>query len=422
METKRFIGNDLPRLYERVRRELGPDALVVRTRSLLREGAEPLVELIAAPPQAGADLALDLHWTMVDGALGRLQIARPHATIGDLEDLVVRDAEAVPQSSLVSPGSLRPQTPGSAQWPPAAPPTETAHSHRRSFADLDGIDDLAPPPHEWAVRPRPTPPPTPDEPPLASAQRRHHRPDIAAALRAAGLSAAAADTVAREHPRERSAANALAAGLRAADARYPEEGETALITVQGPPGAGRTTALLRLALDCADSGRETLLVAADTARAAGRDQVHPYAEAAGLPVADAATAAALRSTVARARRGACLFADVPAGLLAPVPPRSAAGYAYLALPAHWQDGPLRTVLAGLDGQALAGAILTFTDFATDLSPVLSLLIEARLGLAFLSSGRDVSTGVETADPFALANMVAGAQPREGADAKLAATA
>lgn len=422
METKRFIGNDLPRLYERVRREFGPDALVVRTRSLLREGAEPLIELIAAPPAGGGDLALDLQWTMVDGALGRLQIARPHATVGDLEDLVVREAEPVGHASLpFSLDNQRGPTGGPAPRPPASAPHPTAE---RRFGGLDEIEDLAPPPHDWAVRPRPAPPPLEADgealPP--SAHRRHRRADVAAALRAAGFSAEAAEAVAREHPTERSAVHALAAFLGGAEARYPEDGKTALITVQGPPAAGRTTALLRLALDCADSGRETHLLAADTARAAGREQVHAYARAAGLPVADAANASALRAAVARARRGACLFADVPAGLVPPVVPRGAVAYTYLALPAHWQGGALRTILAGFDSAGLAGAIITFGDLSTDLSPVLSLLIEARLGVAFLSSGRDVSTGVEAADPFALATSAAGVQRREGADAELAASA
>ncbi|MGE5594403.1 MAG: hypothetical protein ACM3S1_00040, partial [Hyphomicrobiales bacterium] len=102
METKRFIGNDMRRLYERVRDEFGPDAIIVRTRSLLREGAEPLIELVAAPPPAEPELALDLQWKMVDGALGRLQIARPQATIGDLEDLAAREARPVAELAAPS--------------------------------------------------------------------------------------------------------------------------------------------------------------------------------------------------------------------------------------------------------------------------------------------------------------------------------
>ena len=56
METKRFIGNDMTRLYEKVRREFGSDAVIVRTRTLLRDGAEPLIEIVAAPPNAGEEV------------------------------------------------------------------------------------------------------------------------------------------------------------------------------------------------------------------------------------------------------------------------------------------------------------------------------------------------------------------------------
>ena len=56
MEPKRFIGNDMTRLYEKVRREFGPDAVIVRTRTLLRDGADPLIEILAAPPEAEKEL------------------------------------------------------------------------------------------------------------------------------------------------------------------------------------------------------------------------------------------------------------------------------------------------------------------------------------------------------------------------------
>ncbi len=114
METKRFIGNDMPRIYARVKREFGPDAVIVRTRSLLREGAEPLIEVLAAPPEAEAELSFELQKAMIDGALAHVQGTAGGVTVGELEDLVSREREldermrrqgAPPAPSVASDGS-----------------------------------------------------------------------------------------------------------------------------------------------------------------------------------------------------------------------------------------------------------------------------------------------------------------------------
>lgn len=63
----------MPRIYARVKKEFGPDAVIVRTRSLLREGAEPLIEVLAGLPEGEAELAFDLQRVLIDGALDRAQ-------------------------------------------------------------------------------------------------------------------------------------------------------------------------------------------------------------------------------------------------------------------------------------------------------------------------------------------------------------
>jgi flagellar biosynthesis GTPase FlhF len=67
-------------------------------------------------------------------------------------------------------------------------------------------------------------------------------------------------------------------------------------------------------------------------------------------------------------------------------------------------------------------VLTFTDLATDLSPALSLVVTACLGVAFLSSGRDVSAGIALADPAVLASGIFNTRSRESTDGRLVATA
>lgn len=428
METKRFIGNDMTRIYDRIRREFGQDAVIVRTRSLLRDGADPLIEVLAAAPEAEPELALDMQWTMTDGALGRLQIARPRATIGDLEDIVAREAEPVTRQRLPSP---EPAGEAQAGWMDGfsshtgprplheddlyeAAPEPIRHWH----PEQPPAEAPAPPPVEWGRRP--SNPGRRGEP--SPVVRLPNSATVASRLEEAGFSRTAAFAVERACPDERDPARALADTLSRLEVEYPDEERRAIIVMQGPEGAGRTTALMRMALDCADAGRETWLVAADSSRAAAREQMHAYADAAGMRVIDASSMDAIAAIAARARPGVCVFADIPAGPAHLPAPAGVAVHSYLAIPAHWQRGAIEQLAGSFETEAFSGAVLTFTDLAPDLSPALSLAIEAGLGLAFLSSGRDVGAGIVAADPRSLASGIFPVTSGETTDGRLVATA
>jgi flagellar biosynthesis GTPase FlhF len=483
VEPKRFIGNDMQRIYDRVRREFGAEAEIVRTRSLYREGAEPLIEVLAAAPNAGQELALDLQWTMVDGALGRLQIARARATVGDLEDMVARDTDGPPalppppRSHHEAEGAPAPAFASTTQAPAAMPewfqgfvPAQGVRHNRGAAEDAAvlpaeafedepaglprALDDVREagrartetarvfpefpaeplPAMEWGNRPRaitetievhsPAPAPAPTPTPVKGRRRASARAPrgLAAALEEAGLTARAATLVTDGTAGENVPERALAEILAGRWVRYPDENNVAIVTVQGPVGAGRTTALIRMALDCSDSGREAVLVAADFSRAAGRAQVHAYADAIGVPVEEAFDPADLVAIAERAKPGTCLFVDVAAGPWEAPPVEGVEQVNYLALPAHWQHGALAAQLEIFAQQQLSGCLITFTDLATNLSPVVSAVVESQLGVAFLSSGRDVTTGIEVMDPVALASGICAVQPGETTNGRLVATA
>jgi flagellar biosynthesis protein FlhF len=218
-----------------------------------------------------------------------------------------------------------------------------------------------------------------------------------AQLEAASLSHEAVEIVIREANGERSPARAIARVLDAREVTYPEADSTGIVVVLGAPGSGRTTALMKMALDCADSGREAILVAADSQRMGARQQIHAFAEATGLEVLDAHDARGVSALAARATRGACLFVDVPAGGFDPPPMPGIVNYAYLAVPAHWQTAALESAIESLGDVSFDGCILTFTDLAPSLAASLSLVIDSPLGLAFASAGRDVSDGMGELD-------------------------
>jgi flagellar biosynthesis GTPase FlhF len=245
--------------------------------------------------------------------------------------------------------------------------------------------------------------------------------DTYATMVEAGFSEAAAEIVARSPHGSREPIDALGRFLDSRTVEYPEEGRTALVTMTGPAGSGRTTALLRMAIDCADAGRPAVLLAADTSHVGSREQIHAYGEAIGLPVLDAYSLGEIARTLARAPRGACVFADIPADTPGHELARAVPSYPYLALPALWRPDLLRDRVGPLVAST-KGAVLTFTDVATNLTPLLSLLIESPLGLAFLSSGRDVGTGIAVAGGLTIASGILTSGTGETTDGRLVASA
>ncbi|MGE3076057.1 MAG: hypothetical protein AB7N24_09265 [Dehalococcoidia bacterium] len=447
METKRYIGNDMTRIFSRVRRELGPDAVIVQTRSLMRDGADPLIEVLAAPSEGGEDaLTLALQRVLVQGSLERAETGTEARgmTIGDLEDIAVREQRDQEVQREFDRAIAQQAPPPEREWFEGfvstegnGLPTEIAslmfedevdeQSELRSALEpFSAPQTSAPEPIQWSPRPRivPSTPNPGATPPPQNAPRNFTpvEPGVAGSLIVAGFSATAANLIAGAVANNASPEEALGAALEAARIEYPVENRTAIITIQGAPGSGRTTALMRMALDCADSGRDAILVAADSSHAGGRAQVHAYGEAIGLPVFDAFSPKDLVGAVTRAPKGACVFIDVPAGRWSPPPLPGIAHFVYLAVPAHWQPSAIEAELGEFDSDACSGAILTGTDIATSLTPALSLLIESQLGVAFLSSGRDVATGIGIADPFTLASGVFTTPTRETTNGRLAVTA
>lgn len=427
MKTKRYIGNDTTRIFARVRAELGPDAVIVRTRSLLREGAEPLIEVLASVA-SGPGLPLDMQRSLIEGALARVEYEGKPLTVGDLEDLATREnaaGEFAYEHPSPAPRAEQP-APGWFEGFVAAPPSRPLSR----VSNEDAIEPFlppqsapAPPPVEWGSRPRIVTRERTTTTPFPLGDRfTPVEPGVAGLLVAAGFSVEAARTAAAAAPGEHDPARALEAAIASREAAYPVDGRTAIITIQGPAGAGRTTALMRMALDCADAGRTAILVAADTSHTGGPAQVHAYGEAIGIPVFDAFSPQEFVHAVTRAPGGACIFVDVPPGQWAPPPIPAVDHFAYLAMPAHWNSATLDAQLTAFDTSACSGAVVTHTDMVTGLAPVLSLVMEAQLGLAFLSSGRDVSTGIEVADPLTLASGVFTTSSRETTNGRLVATA
>ena len=364
MKPKRFISNSLPKLFVRVRRELGDDAVILGTRTLHREGGPPLIELLAAAAEpTAAPLPLPLQGVLTEGAL---------AAAEGRSALEILDAE------------------------PA----------REGFAVVRSGSEAALPDAETPFQPA--------APALALSP-------LEATLAEIGLSDDAAARIVSESNPNADPRGALARSL-VRPVAYPADGETTIVTIQGPTSAGRTAALVRMALDCTEAGREAILVAADPTKAAGRDQIHAYASALGLQAVDATDGAVIDLVAYRANAGACLFVDVPAGPWQPDPWPQTRQIGYLLLPANWEQSALRRALRSYATENFSGFVISFVDLATSLSGVLSLVVESGLGIAFLCAGRDVSSGITPADPAALASGLMDANTGERTDGRVSVVA
>ena len=426
METKRFIGSDLARLYDRVRREFGPDASILGTRTLMRDGAEPLIELTAGPARYEGDgLGFELERTMVDGALERLETIERPLTVGDIEDFVSRgmdeDAPNLGADDELAPTWLEgyvaaPAEGGAATgaYPAMARMGAGEEPESAKADDMLADGELAPMlAHPHALR----------DGESGIVELAVHRTANAAhlveqSLSAAGFDLDRASAIAAGIEGVVSPAEALAAELVGRDVRMPIPGRPALITVEGPEGAGKTTALMRMALDFADAGQPFAIIAADRTHVGATAQVQAYAEALGIRALVAETSDGVERAFAEDPYGRWLLADLAAGHSSPTTIASDHCYRFLAVPCHWQAAALARLLGAYDLTAFRGAILTCTDLATDLTPILSLLMESQLGVAFLSSERDVTTGMKPANISSLASGIFLTPTRETTDGRL----
>jgi len=84
---------------------------------------------------------------------------------------------------------------------------------------------------------------------------------------------------------------------------------TALV---GPPGAGKTTTLVKLAVsECLKAGRPVRLISADTQRIGAADQLGRFAGILGVPFQEVDSAAALSQAIDAAPPNAGIFVDTP---------------------------------------------------------------------------------------------------------------
>lgn len=165
----------------------------------------------------------------------------------------------------------------------------------------------------------------------------------------------------------------------------------------GPPGAGKTTALIKLAASrVLRYGRYgTVLIGTDRSRLAGCEQLASSAELLGVEYVECAEQA-LPEVLEKWRHMQLVLVDA-AGVRGDATSAPVADVQdVLVVPAVWQSAALRRLRERYLNHPLSGVIVSHADQAETLWECISLLVEWQLPVWWLGHGGDLSAELEPA--------------------------
>lgn len=248
--------------------------------------------------------------------------------------------------------------------------------------------------------------------------------DLVAQLCAVGFERRIATEVAGLAPRRRSRSEST---LRAAVVRWSEslaaaDAPEAPVTVfVGPPGAGKTTTIAKIAAQHrARTGTRLTVIAADAFRVGAIEQLRLYADIIGAPFVAARTPEEVEAAVAAAKSPVLIDTagrsprDEAVQALYDVVRRLPGVRTHLVVPA---SSTSRDFCRWLDAQAALApthAVITKLDDSDPAAPLAGILRERKLRVSFLGNGQRVPEDLLLATPEALAGAFMGEESLVGA--------
>jgi flagellar biosynthesis protein FlhF len=258
---------------------------------------------------------------------------------------------------------------------------------------------------------------------LAWNERTRRTPVIAEMLRELtemGISQELAERIGEQLPHDVDLASArrfaiagLSQYLRTAGPRWQDEGgRVALI---GATGAGKTTTLAKIAVRWVlrHGARDLALVAADTVRIGAQDQLQALGQLLGAPVYAPDGFGGLPVLLAQLSRYRMVLIDTPgtgvrdpqlAARLAVLSNSASQLESALVLSANMQAGALDEAVTRFAPANPGCCLLTKVDEAASLGGVLSVLIRARLAVAYVSGGQRVPEDLQPARALELVSQ------------------
>ncbi len=250
--------------------------------------------------------------------------------------------------------------------------------------------------------------------------------EIVARLRAAGLDVEFAREVATAVPRQgRRGASSLLIRRTLAEclgsfAAGGERLETVEVFV-GPPGAGKTTTIAKIAAqERALRGKRLGLVAADGFRVGAVEQLRLYADIIGSSFAVARTPEEVEAVLGHRRTGTILVDTAGRS------PRDGQGQGvyqllagrpgvrtHLVIPSTTTPASLDRLLGAFGDAPPDRVVLTRLDETEGVTPLLSALRDRALAVSYLGTGQRVPEDLERATPPMLAGLLLGEQVAQG---------
>jgi flagellar biosynthesis protein FlhF len=250
---------------------------------------------------------------------------------------------------------------------------------------------------------------------LAWNERARRTPVVAEMLRELtemGISQELADRIVEQLPEQGDLASArrfaiagLSQYLRTAGPRWQDDGGR--VALVGATGVGKTTTLAKIAVRWVlrHGARDLALVAADPVRIGAHGQLHALGQLLGAPVYAPDGFAGLPVLLAQLSRYRLVLIDTPgcsvrdpqlAARLAVLANSASKLESALVLPANGQAGAIEEAVKRFTPANPACCLLTKIDEAASLGGALSVLIRARLPVAYVSGGQRVPEDLQPA--------------------------
>ncbi len=199
------------------------------------------------------------------------------------------------------------------------------------------------------------------------------------------------------------------------DSRPPGAAGKSAIAFVGPPGAGKTSTLVKLAvLYGLGTRRPSQILSLDTRRVAATEPLRSYASITGLGFRAIETPRAIFQALEECRSKDLVFIDTP-GLsqseleesseLARAIARHDAIETHLVLSASMKPADMKRMVRQYEVFSPVKLIFTHLDETETFGPLLNLALRTGKPLSFLSRGQQIPEDLEAANPNALVELV-----------------
>lgn len=386
MDIKRYFAPDMRRAINQVRKEHGPDAVILSS-----EAVEGGIEIIAAIEY---DPALFTQLTAATSQDARAASdPEPEIESGSGSD------DEAPTESAIEPGPV--EITAAKLVETRAPITEvrsdldTSQELKAIQQDLYALKGLVRERFAWSDLRAMTP----------------ERSWLMRRAEALGLSAKVADTIVGEveHPAQddrawREVVFALARRLSVMREDPTDAG--GIIALVGPTGVGKTTTIAKLAArHSMQHGRDSVaLITTDNYRIGAQRQLEAFGAILGLPVYSADSPEKLAELIGELQHKRLVLIDT-AGSAS----RDSASTAaldsldsalsvkrFLVLAANLQAEVMQQAVDAFGGRRIDGAIFTKIDETSCLGAAISAVVESRLPIVWLSNGQRVPEDLKLA--------------------------